>query len=187
MAAENGSMEKLGTRKKTRDRFLVSGLFIENSHAPRMSHLSRGKASTGFPNCDIRMDGCDREEINVCDTPIAVVETGNLFKKSHYFGWKRQICRVFLSVIGEALWSGNFMEVTVFSLRRPVVFVICRKQAIFVMVFVVPPCRGLIPAKRAFRHHGKMPFHAWSMSVEQGGSSPALAGAVSFIASACPC
>ncbi|WP_438753789.1 hypothetical protein [Pararhizobium sp. O133] len=77
MAAENGSMEKLGTRKKTRDRFLVSGLFIESSHAPRMSHLSRGKASLGFPDRDIRMDCCDWEEINVFDTPIAVVEHRN--------------------------------------------------------------------------------------------------------------
>ena len=33
MAAEKGSMEKFGTRKKTRERFLVSGLFIDEVHA----------------------------------------------------------------------------------------------------------------------------------------------------------
>ena len=36
MAAEKGSMEKFGTRKKTRERFLVSGLFIDGFHALRM-------------------------------------------------------------------------------------------------------------------------------------------------------
>ena len=76
IAAENGSMEKFGTRKKTRERFLVNGLFIERFPAPRMSHLSRGLASSGNSKNDIGMDASDCKEINVCDIEPAGVKIG---------------------------------------------------------------------------------------------------------------
>ncbi|MBP1857311.1 hypothetical protein [Rhizobium herbae] len=78
-------MEKFGTRKKTRDRFLVSGLFIEGSHAPRMSHLSRGKAASSFSDCDIGMDASDWEEINLCDVGRCAAESGNTVKNRALF------------------------------------------------------------------------------------------------------
>ncbi|WEZ83184.1 hypothetical protein P6U16_20320 [Rhizobium sp. 32-5/1] len=77
-------MEKFGTRKKTRDRFLVIGLFMRRFHGQRMSHLSRGIWIPSWPEYDIRMDVRDGEEINICDmgraaSKLVIRRCGRLF------------------------------------------------------------------------------------------------------------
>lgn len=67
IAAEKGSMEKFGTRKKTRERFLVSGLFMRLPMLGDAGIFVAWKILFGLSVCDIRMDSSDRKEISHCD------------------------------------------------------------------------------------------------------------------------
>ncbi|WP_162251119.1 hypothetical protein [Rhizobium sp. Root482] len=58
-------MEKLGTRKNTRERFVVKGFVIGGSMRRGMSHLSRGRPASRYLESDIGMDGRDGE--GICD------------------------------------------------------------------------------------------------------------------------
>jgi hypothetical protein len=58
---------------------------LRGFHAPQMSHLSRGKAASGFSENDIGMDASDCKEINVCDIKQSGAKIGKSPKKRPIF------------------------------------------------------------------------------------------------------